>query len=171
VSKIFLALFIASATVFASSGAAEGGTDIVPRTINFLIFAGIIWYLIAEPVKNFFVGRSNGIADELNKVQVKLRESKEAKEAAVRQVEDAKTLAVEIMAAAEKEKHVLSDNIMNQCDADLENLTKQNSAVMNLEQRKAIRNIVDDVMNDVMAQAGKSLDKDKMAKIIMKKVA
>ncbi len=170
-SKIFLALFIASATVFASSGAAEGGTDIVPRTINFLIFAGIIWYLIAEPVKNFFVGRSNGIADELNKVQVKLRESKEAKEAAVRQVEDAKTLAVEIMAAAEKEKHVLSDNIMNQCDADLENLTKQNSAVMNLEQRKAIRNIVDDVMNDVMAQAGKSLDKDKMAKIIMKKVA
>ena len=170
-SKIFLTLLIATASVFASSGAAEGGTDIVPRTINFLIFAGIIWYLIAEPVKNFFVGRSKGIADELDKVQVKLRESKEAKEAAIQKVEDAKVLAAEIKAGAEKEKAILSDKVMNQCDADLENLQKQNSAVMDLEQRKAVRNIVDEVMNDVMAQAGESLDKDKMAQIIMKKVA
>ena len=169
--KIFLALFIASASVFASGGAAEGGTDIVPRTINFLIFAGIIWYLISEPVKNFFVGRSRGIADELNKVQVKLRESKEAKEAALQKVEDAKILALEIIAGAEKEKKILSGTVMKQCDADLENLAKQNVAVMDLEQRKSVRDIVDEVMNDVMVQAGESLNKDKMAQIIMKKVA
>jgi len=171
VNKIFFTLFIASVSVFASSGAAEGGTDIVPRTINFLIFAGIIWYLISEPVKNFFVGRSKGIADELDKVQVKLRESKEAKETALREVENAKTLASEIKAGAEKEKQVLNDTVMNHCDADLENMTKQNAAVMDLEQRKAVRDVVDEVMNDVMAQVGQSLDKDKMAQIIMKKVA
>lgn len=170
-SKIFLALLIASVTVFASGGAAEGGTDIVPRTINFLIFAGIIWYLIAEPVKNFFVGRSKGIADELDKVQTKLRESKEAKEGAMQKVEDAKTLAAEIMAGAEKEKKILSDKVMNQCDADLVNLDKQNTALMNLEERKAIRDIVDEVMIDVMAEASASFDKEKMAQIIMKKVA
>jgi len=84
---------------------------------------------------------------------------------------DAKILASEIKAGAEKEKQVLNDTVMNHCDADLENMTKQNAAVMDLEQRKAVRDVVDEVMNDVMAQVGQSLDKDKMAQIIMKKVA
>jgi F-type H+-transporting ATPase subunit b len=82
VSKILLPLLFVTASLFASEHAADGGTDIVQRTVNFVIFAGILWYLLAEPVKNYFGGRSQGIADELQKVQERLRESKQAKEAA-----------------------------------------------------------------------------------------
>ncbi len=170
-SKILLPLLFVSMSLFASEHAADGGTDIVQRTVNFVIFAGIIWYLLAEPVKNYFSGRTQGIADELQKVQDRLRESKQAKETAEAKIEEAKKLAEEIVNAASKEGKILNEKILNQCDADIENLQKQSTAVMELEQRKMVRQLVDEIMDDVLTQESSSLDKEAMANIIMKKVA
>jgi len=171
VSKILLPLLFVSISLFANEHAAEGGTDIVQRTVNFVIFAGILWYLLAEPVKNFFGGRSQDIADELQKVQDRLKESKQAKEAAQAKVTEAEKLAEEIIAAASKEGKILNEKILKQCDADLEIMSKQGGAGMELEQRKMVRGLVDEIMSDVLAQESSALDKDAMASIIMKKVA
>ncbi len=170
-SKILLPLLFVSASLFASEAAGEGGTDIVQRTVNFVIFAGIIWYLLAEPVKNYFGGRSQGIADELQKVQDRLKESKQAKEAAEAKVVDAVKLAEEIVATASKEGKVLNEKILKQCDFDLENLAKLGGAGMELEQRKMVRDLVDEIMSEVLVQESSALDKEAMANIIMKKVA
>lgn len=170
-SKILLPLLFVSVSLFANEHAAEGGTDIVQRTVNFVIFAGILWYLLAEPVKNFFGGRSQDIADELQKVQDRLKESKQAKEAAEAKVAEAEKLAEEIVAAASKEGKILNEKILKQCDADLETMSKQGGAGMELEQRKMVRNLVNEIMDDVLAQESSALDKDAMAGIIMKKVA
>jgi len=171
VSKILLPLLFVSISLFANEHAAEGGTDIVQRTVNFVIFAGILWYLLAEPVKNFFGGRSQDIADELQKVQDRLKESKQAKEAAEAKVTEASKLAEEIVATASKEGKILNEKILKQCDLDLEMMSKQGGAGMELEQRKMIRNLVNEIMDDVLAQESSALDKDAMANIIMKKVA
>jgi len=171
VSKILLPLLFISVSVFANEHAAEAGTDIVQRTVNFVIFAGILWYLLAEPVKNFFGGRSQDIADELQKVQDRLNESKQTKEAAKAKVSEAEKLAEEIIATASKEGKILNEKILKQCDTDLEMMSKQGGAGMELEQRKMIRNLVEEIMDDVLAQESSALDKDAMAGIIMKKVA
>ena len=170
-SKILLPLLFVSLSLFANEHAAEGGTDIVQRTVNFVIFVGILWYLLAEPVKNFFGGRSQDIADELQKVQDRLKESKQAKEAAQAKVTEAEKLAEEIVVTASKEGKILNEKILKQCDADLETMSKQGGAGMELEQRKMVRNLVEEIMNDVLAQESSALDKDAMANIIMKKVA
>ena len=160
-----------SLSLFANEHAAEGGTDIVQRTVNFVIFAGILWYLLAEPVKNFFGGRSQDIADELQKVQDRLKESKQDKEKAEAKVTEAHKLAASIVAGASNEGKILNEKILKQCDADLENMSKQGGAGMELEQRKMVRGLVDEIMSDVLAQESSALDKDAMANIIMKKVA
>ena len=170
-SKILLPLLFVSVSLFANEHAAEAGTDIVQRTVNFVIFAGILWYLLADPIKNFFNGRSQDIANELQKVQDRLKESKQAKEAAEGLIVDANKLAEEIVATASKEGKVLNEKILTQCDTDLENMSKQGGAGMELEQRKMVRNLVDEIMSDVLAQESSALDKDAMASIIMKKVA
>lgn len=169
--KIVVTLLMVTGIAFASGGAGTGETDIVQRTINFLIFAGILYYLLADPIKNFFGGRSKSIADELDKVQEKLRESKRAKEAAELKIEEAKKFAEELMATAKKENKLLNEKIMKQCEADLENITKQNASLMELEQRKMVREVVDSIMDDVLAAEGAGFDKETMAQIIMKKVA
>ncbi len=169
-SRILVIMLMISTYALASS-AENAGTDIVERTVNFLIFAGLLWYLVAEPIKNFFTARTQGIADELKKVQDRLNESTALKKEALAKISDAEKFAQEIQANLKKENKILNDNIMQQCDADLENLAKQHLSLMEFEQRKMIRNVVEDVLNDVLIQSSDSFDKEAMANVILKKVA
>lgn len=168
--KILLTITMMSVYAFASDGG-DGSTDIIQRTVNFIIFAGILYYLLAAPVKGFFQGRSAAIGAELERVQEKMKESKLAKEAAFQKIENAEKFAADLVESSKKENRILNDQIMQQCEADLENIEKQNASLMDLEQRKMIRNVVDTVMGDLLTQESDSFDKDAMAQLIMKKVA
>jgi len=171
VNRILVLILAMSTIALASEVVKDGSTDIVQRTVNFLLFAGLVWYLIAEPVKSYFQARSQGIADELEKVQDKLNESVELKESAVAKVAEAEKFAKELMEVTESEVKILNEKIMNQCDADIEVLIKQNQTLMEFEQRKMVKNVVEDILNDVLAQSSKSFDKKAMANVILKKVA
>jgi F-type H+-transporting ATPase subunit b len=161
-----------STYALASSGSAEhADTDIIQRTVNFVIFAALIWYLIAEPVKNYFSGRSQGIADELKKVQDKLNESILNKKEALAKISEAEKFAEGLMLSAKKENKIINDKIMLQCDSDLEILSKQNVSIKNFEQRKMVRNVVENILDKVLTQSGDSFDKEAMANVILKKVA
>ena len=170
-SRILLLIIMISTYALASSGAESGGTDIVQRTVNFLLFFGLIWYLIAEPAKNYFASRSQGIADELQKVQDKLSESVSFKKEALAKISDAEKFAEELVSVSKKENKILNDNIMLQCEADLETISKQNAALMEFEQRKMVRTVVENVLSEVLSQSSDSFDKEAMASVILKKVA
>ena len=125
-AKKILLFLIISTTLFASQGDPQNSTDIVWRTINFVVFALILWYLTAKPIKNFLVGRSRRIADELQKVQDKLTETKEAKEKAMRELQNAKKTADEILELSKKENKIVNDSIAAQCEMDLKILEEHN---------------------------------------------
>ena len=169
--KVLLTLLLLSTALLANEASSEGGTDIVQRTVNFLLFAGIIYYLIAEPVKGYFNSRSQAIADELEKVQQRLKESKMAKDLALSKVEEAKQFASELLESSRKENKILNEQIMAQCEIDLENITKQSKAQMEFEQRKMVREVVSEIMDEALSEENSSIDKAAMAQIIMKKVA
>ena len=171
-SRIFVIMLLISTYALASSGNSEhASTDIVQRTVNFLIFAGLIWYLVAEPVKNYFTSRSQSIADELKKVQDKLNESIALKKEALAKISDAEKYAENLAALSKKENKILNDNIMSQCESELENLSKQNKSLMDFEQRKMIRTVVEEVVENVLSGSFESFDKEAMANVILKKVA
>lgn len=170
-SKIIITVLMLGAYLFGSEAGAEGSTDIVQRTVNFLIFAGILYYILAEPVKNYFSGRSAEIADELDKVQERLRESKRLKEAAEHKVEEAVRFANELSETAKKENKVLSDKILAHCEQDLEVIQKQNETLMDFDKRNMVREVVNEVMNDVMNSSNEALGKEAMTEILKKKVA
>ncbi|MDD5158413.1 MAG: F0F1 ATP synthase subunit B [Sulfuricurvum sp.] len=169
--KIIVTVLLLSAYLFGSDAGAEASTDIVQRTVNFLIFAGILFYVLAEPLKNYFSGRSSGIADELEKVQERLRESKRLKEAAEHKVEEAERFASELAESSKKENKLLSDKILSHCEQELEIIEKQNASLMELDKRKMVREVVADVMNDVMNSSSEALGKEAMTEILKKKVA
>ena len=170
-SRIILVMLMVSTYALASENAAEHSTDIVWRTINFLVFAGIVWYFVAEPAKNYFAGRSKSIADELQKVQEKLNESKSEKEKALQSLNDAEKLAKEILENSKKENKILHETIMNQCNNDLEIISKQNINLMELEKRKMVREVVDTTLANLLTEDDSSFDKKAMVEVILKKVA
>ena len=169
--KIIVTVLLLSAYLFGSDAHAEGSTDIIQRTVNFLIFAGIMVYILAEPLKNYFGGRSAAIANELEKVQERLRDSKRLKELAEQKVEEANRFAIELAESSKKENKILSDKIMSQCEQELEIIGKQNGALMELDKRKMVREVVAEVMNGVMNSSDDALGKEAMTEILKKKVA
>jgi F-type H+-transporting ATPase subunit b len=170
VSKILVTLLAMSTFAFASS-AEHADTDIIQRTVNFLLFAGVIWYLVAEPVKSYFQARSQGVADELKKVQDKLNETIALKKDALARISEAEKFAESLVVSSKKENKIINDNIMMQCESELENLVKQNASLKEFEQRRMVRTVVEDVLSEVLAQTNDSFDKEAMADVILKKVA
>ncbi|EHK1837028.1 F0F1 ATP synthase subunit B, partial [Campylobacter jejuni] len=51
-SKLLFIIFLLPLYAFGASNG-SGEYDIIPRTINFLIFVGILYYFVATPFKNF----------------------------------------------------------------------------------------------------------------------
>jgi F-type H+-transporting ATPase subunit b len=160
-----------STYALASGDAEHAGTDIIQRTVNFALFAGLIWYLIAEPAKNYFAGRSQAIADELQKVQDKLNESISLKKEALAKISEAEKFAEELAVSSKKENKIINDNMMVQCDAELETLAKQSVALKEFEQRRMVRGVVEEILDEVLSQSGDDFNKEAMANVILKKVA
>lgn len=169
--KIVITVLMLSAYLFGSDAAHEGSTDIVQRTVNFLVFVGILYYLLAEPIKNYFGGRSAGIASELEKVQERLRESKRLKEAAELKIDEATRFVHELGEMTKKECKILSDKVMSQCDQDADIMQKQSNALMDLEKRQMVRSVVNEVMGEVMSASDASMGSEAMTDILKKKVA
>jgi len=168
--KISLILVTLASFVLASGGG-NGETDIIPRTINFLIFAAIMYYILAEPVKNFFAGRSDDIASKLQQVQEKLTLSKQSMSEAEEKVAEAKVLANEILEDSKLESNIISEKISLDSEAELEIISKQNDDLMELDQKNMVRDVVDETLNDLLSDENMPLKKEALSEIILKRVA
>lgn len=169
-SRILVLLLMISTYALASE-AGHGETDIVQRTVNFLLFAGLVWYLVGEPAKNYFASRSQAIADELKKVQDRLDESVALKKEALAKISDAEKFANDLVVSSKKENKIINDSIMSQCEVDLGTLAKQGVSSRNFAQRNMIQDVVEDVLKETLAQSSNDFDKEAMANVILKKVA
>lgn len=168
--KYFL-LILAPVLLLASGGEESGSTDIIPRTVNFLIFASILYYLVAEPAKQFYLGRKGDIANRLDSIQVKLRESHGKKELALSKVEEAKATAKVLVETAKKEAVILSEKIAMDLHVEIENLDKAFQDKTDIERRKMTRAVVSEILDEMFKEGSVSLDNDEIVKIVNKKVA
>jgi F-type H+-transporting ATPase subunit b len=77
-SLLFFGLFTLTAAYASGGGGGEGGPswfDFTWRAINFLILAGVLYWLLAKKVKAFFAGRHEGIRTALAEAVVAREEA------------------------------------------------------------------------------------------------
>ncbi len=166
----YILLLLSPALLFASGGSG-GETDIVERTINFVIFASILYYLLADHAKNAYKGRIAGIADRLDSIQSKVKESVTAKQNAQAKVEEAKTNAKALVETSKKEAQLLSEKIASDTQTELHNLEKGFKEKTDIEKRRMARDVVTTVLDEMFDKDSISIDKEELVKIVMKKVA
>lgn len=170
--KLKYFLFLAAPMVlWANGGESSGETDIIPRTINFLIFASILYYYVAASAKAWYLGRKNDIATKLDSIQVKLKESHSKKEQAVQKVEEAKINAKALIETAKKEASLLSEKVSQEADLEIENLEKAFHDRQLIERRQIEREVVTEVLADLFKDGSISLDNEEIVKIVTQKVA
>lgn len=156
---------------FASGGGGE--TDIFPRAVNFLLFAGLLYYILIDKIKiqNIFKNRKNSIADKLNAIQEKLKESKNQKNIALEKLEEAKENAKAFLVTSQKESKMLLEKIDLDLQIELENLEKAHKDQTDIERRKMVRQVVSEVLEELFSADSIKIDRDKFIDIILKKVA
>ncbi len=167
----YFLLLLAPIALLASGGESGGSTDILPRTINFLIFAAIMYYYVADAAKQWYVGRKTEIATKLDSIQVKLKESNSKKEIALAKVEEAKANVRALIETAKKEAVILSDKVAQEAEIEIESLDKVFEDRVTIERRKMQRVIVCEVLDEMFKEGSIALDNDEIVKIVNKKVA
>ncbi|WQW60557.1 F0F1 ATP synthase subunit B [Helicobacter pylori] len=124
-------------------------TDIIERSLNFLLFAGILWYFLAKKLRAFLHSKSLEISKRLEEIQAQLKVSKENKKKLLKELEQAKEKAELIISDANKEAYTITQKYELQTKMDVENLIKNSKALMDLEVKKIKRELVESVFKDL----------------------
>ncbi len=170
----FVLLLLLPLFAFASAGAegsSSGETDIFWRLINFLIFFGILYYLLADKIKGYFKGRESGIAGRLSEVEEKLKEAKAQKEAAAQKAKDAEKTAADLLDAAKKEAELMTSKIHETLLHDKALLEKNHTERVEIEAKKMKKEVVNEVLEEMFASESATISNDDLLNIIKKKVA
>ncbi len=167
--RVIVGVVLLGGTLLASEGGGE--SDFIPRLVNFLIFAAIIYYLVADHVKNFFKNRSAQIAAKLEEVQQKLKQTKEEKERAEAELQKAKQLAEEILKTSKQEIEIMTKELKEQALKEIALMQKLFEENIELTRRKKIKEITKEVLEELFEDKSLDLDKEKFINLIVKKVA
>ena len=180
--KIILLSLLVVPAVLLASGHADGETsryfmqtgrenDFWPRVVNFTIFASLLYYLVANPIRDFFKGRSADIATQLSEIEEKLQAAKDEKKEAQVRLDASEKKAEEILVDAKAEAVILAEKITTANQNELASLEKQLDEKMTLEERKSAREAIDEVLSENITTDDINLDEKKVVEIISKKVA
>ncbi|KNE17547.1 F0F1 ATP synthase subunit B [Helicobacter pylori] len=150
---MFLVKMVLGFLIFLSPLCATGldisQTDIIERSLNFLLFAGILWYFLAKKLRSFLHSKSLEISKRLEEIQAQLKVSKENKKKLLKELEQAKEKAELIISDANKEAYTITQKYELQTKMDVENLIKNSKALMDLEVKKIKRELVESVFTDL----------------------
>ncbi len=168
--KFALFLGFLPAIMLASSGG-SGDYDIVPRTINFLIFAAILIYLLKNPAKNFYNARINKISSRLEDIQKRVLESKNKKLEMAKKIEDAKKEGAAAVELAQKEAQILAEKIAKDTKAELALMQRYFEEQKDYERRKMQKEVVAALLGELFESKDAQLSQDAVLDIMLKKVS
>jgi len=169
--KLFSILLFVPLFLFGSEEAAKEGTDIVVRVINFVIFAAILYYLVADKARAFFSGRTKEIAEKLSSVQEKVKKTKELKQEAAKKFQNSQAEAEELIEIAKKEAEIQIEKLKENFTQDIKNLEKSYEDKKEVLEKKMSEEVVSNVIDELFGSNGISLNEDELVSIISKKVA
>jgi len=125
------------------------------RIVNFIIFIGIIWYFAGAKIKDFFVGRRDGIKNELDDLQTRQADA----EKKLREVEAGiANMAQEkqaILDQAKEQGEAIKEAIIAKAHKDAEALKDQAKRTASNEAQAAIETIRAELAEQVVAAAEK----------------
>jgi F-type H+-transporting ATPase subunit b len=163
----WLGLALAGVALAAGGGGGHGGvdpakiTDLIWRTVNFAVFAGILIYLVAKPAKEFFGKRTQDIAQNLDDLEAQ-------KVAAAQALKEAQAQLALVAGEREKiiqqyiaEGEVEKAKILEKAEAVAGRIKEMAALTIQQETKKAVQELKQEVV-DLAGQLAEDLLKEKV---------
>ncbi len=167
----------------AAHGAGHGGVspekiqDLIWRTVNFVVFAGILIKLVAKPAKNFFTQRSKDVATTLEDLEAKQAASEAAVKAAEARLAEVAAEREKIIQQYKAEGEMEKAKILDK--ANLVAARIKDMAAMTIEQetKKAAQTLKEEVVGlatqmatDMIKEKATSADQQGLVEEYLQKV-
>ena len=164
-------LFLLILPAFALAAGDTHNYDIVARTINFLLFAAILYYFIANPIKNAYKGRIEGIDKSLSQARKKIEEARAKEEAAKAKVAMAKEDALKLIETGHIEARQLSAKIERDTQASIILMNESYKEQKELTRRASVRKTVSEVLEEAFKDSSIKISEQGLVDLIKKKVS
>lgn len=146
-------------------------TDIFQRSVNFIIFVGLMWYLLADKLKAMLHARSREIADKLSNAQAKVQESRHKKEKAQQRLKDTSKQVAELTRIAKQEAALSAQRIDEKAKEQVAALIKANEEAMEFQEKLFQKQIIEEILNEAFKSPKLEIDSKDYIGILEKKVA
>lgn len=154
-------------------GAKDGAPDydIVARTFNFVIFAGILYYFIKNPIKNAYKGRIEAIEKKMTQSRNKILEAQRKEEEARAKAEKMKVQAAEFIENGKVEAKLLKEKIERDAEAAIKILNDSFAEQKEFARRDSVRKTVASVLDNAFSDKDIAVSEQALVDIIKKKVS
>lgn len=154
-------------------GAKDGAPDydIVARTIHFVIFAGILYYFIKNPIKNAYKGRIEAIEKKMTQSRNKILEAQRKEEEARAKAEKMKVQAAEFIENGKVEAKLLKEKIERDAEAAIKILNESFAEQKEFARRDSVRKTVASVLDNAFSDKDIAVSEQALVDIIKKKVS
>ncbi|AMK09843.1 F0F1 ATP synthase subunit B [Pseudodesulfovibrio indicus] len=164
--KVFFAVLLAALAISSIAFASEGGgghavftaanvKDYGLRILNFVIFAGLLYKFAGAKVKDFFVGRRDGIKNDLDDLQARQAEAEKKLKAVEASIANMATEKQQILDDAKAQGEAIKAAIIEKAKNDAAALTEQARRTASNEAQAAIESIRAELADMVIATAEK----------------
>ncbi|MDY3664454.1 MAG: F0F1 ATP synthase subunit B [Campylobacter sp.] len=154
-------------------GAKDGAPDydILARTFHFVIFAGILYYFIKNPIKNAYKGRIEAIEKKMTQSRNKILEAQRKEEEARAKAEKMKVQAAEFIENGKVEAKLLKEKIERDAEAAIKILNDSFAEQKEFARRDSVRKTVASVLDNAFSDKDIAVSEQALVDIIKKKVS
>lgn len=154
-------------------GAKDGAPDydILARTFHFVIFAGILYYFIKNPIKNAYKGRIEAIEKKMTQSRNKILEAQRKEEEARAKAEKMKVQAAEFIENGKVEAKLLKEKIERDTEAAIRILNESFAEQKEFARRDSVRKTVASVLDNAFSDKDIAVSEQALVDIIKKKVS
>ena len=154
-------------------GAKDGAPDydIVARTFHFVLFAGILYYFIKNPIKNAYKGRIEAIEKKMTQSRNKILEAQRKEEEARAKAEKMKVQAAEFIENGKVEAKLLKEKIERDAEAAIRILNESFAEQKEFARRDSVRKTVASVLDNAFSDKDIAVSEQALVDIIKKKVS
>ncbi len=163
--------FLLPMFAFGASANGEANYDIVARTLNFLIFAGILYYFLANPIKNAYRARIQGIESRITQSRNKILEAQAKEEAAKAKVEETRALAEKFIEAGKIEARQLAAKIEKDTWNTVKTMSENYIEQKEFARRASVKKVIEGVIADVFEDDSIKISEQGLIELISKKVS
>lgn len=154
-------------------GAKDGAPDydILARTFHFVLFAGILYYFIKNPIKNAYKGRIEAIEKKMTQSRNKILEAQRKEEEARAKAEKMKVQAAEFIENGKVEAKLLKEKIERDTESAIRILNESFAEQKEFARRDSVRKTVASVLDNAFSDKDIAVSEQALVDIIKKKVS